>query len=225
MPPVLGPSVAVEDPLVVLRRCERDRALAVAEAQQGQLLAFEELLEHDLGLAEAPLGEEHVERDAGLALVLGDDHALPGRQHVCLEHRGIGRAGDVRGGLVAVAEEDVRCGRHAARLHQLLGIGLRALDASGGLRRSERGDAGRRELVHQPGHQRGLRSDDHEVDLSLARESDQVVVSQALDPSRAMPALPGAASNSGRRGLRPSVRTSACSRPPAPTTRTRAVIL
>ena len=113
MPPVFGTQVAVEDPLVVLRRRERDRALAVAQAQQGQLLAFEELLEHDLGLAEAPLGEEDVERDAGLALVLGDDHALPGRQHVGLEDRGIGRARDVCGGLVAVAKEDVRCGRHA----------------------------------------------------------------------------------------------------------------
>ena len=35
-------------------------------------------------------------------------------------------------------------------------------------------------------------------------------------PSRAIPAFPGAASSSGRRGLRASVRVSACSRPPAP---------
>src|SRR5215210_2925614 len=40
-------------------------------------------------------------------------------------------------------------------------------------------------------------------------------------PSRAMPALPGAAISSGARGLRRSERTSACSRPPPPTTRTR----
>src|SRR5438128_72800 len=38
--------------------------------------------------------------------------------------------------------------------------------------------------------------------------------------SRAMPALPGAAISSGRPGLRRSPRTSACSRPPPPATRT-----
>src|SRR5207244_8818461 len=39
-------------------------------------------------------------------------------------------------------------------------------------------------------------------------------------PSRAMPTLPGAAITSGRCGLRTRPRTSACSRPPPPTTRT-----
>ena len=39
--------------------------------------------------------------------------------------------------------------------------------------------------------------------------------------SRAMPGLPGAHSSSGRCGERASARTIACSRPPAPTTRTR----
>jgi hypothetical protein len=38
--------------------------------------------------------------------------------------------------------------------------------------------------------------------------------------SRAIPALPGAAITSGDCGLRSSARTSACSRPPDPTTRT-----
>ncbi len=40
-------------------------------------------------------------------------------------------------------------------------------------------------------------------------------------PSRAMPALPGVASTSGPEAPPVSVRTSACSRPPEPTTRTR----
>src|SRR5215210_6807110 len=39
--------------------------------------------------------------------------------------------------------------------------------------------------------------------------------------SAAMPALPGAQSTSGRWGERASARTSACSRPPAPTTSAR----
>ena len=81
------PLVAVEDALVVLRRRERHRALAVAQREQRQLLALQELLQHDLGLAEALLGEEHVHRLARLALVLGDDHALARGEHVGLEHR------------------------------------------------------------------------------------------------------------------------------------------
>ena len=47
MPPVFGPLVAVEDPLVVLGRGQRHDVLAVAERQQRELLALEELLEHD----------------------------------------------------------------------------------------------------------------------------------------------------------------------------------
>ena len=70
MPPVFGPSVAVEDPLVVLGRRQRDDVLAVAERQQRELLALEVLLEHDLGLAEAPLDEEGVDRLARLVLGL-----------------------------------------------------------------------------------------------------------------------------------------------------------
>ena len=45
MPPVFGPVVAVEDALVVLRRGQRERALAVAQREQRQLLAVEELLD------------------------------------------------------------------------------------------------------------------------------------------------------------------------------------
>ena len=68
MPPVFGPAVAVEDPLVVLGRGQRHDVLAVAERQQRELLALEELLQHDLGRAEAPLDEEDLDRLAGLGL-------------------------------------------------------------------------------------------------------------------------------------------------------------
>ena len=88
MPPVFGPLVAVEDALVVLRRGERHRALAVAQRQQRELLAVEELLDDHVGRAE-DLALEHVdERLARLGLVLGDHHALAGGQPVGLDdHR------------------------------------------------------------------------------------------------------------------------------------------
>ena len=75
--------VAVADPLVVLRRREREDVLAVAEREQRELLALQELLEHHLGRPEAPLGEERLDGLARLGLRLADDHALarpPGRR-------------------------------------------------------------------------------------------------------------------------------------------------
>ncbi len=60
--------VAVEDPLVVLGRRQRHDVLAVAERQQRELLALEELLQDHGGLAEALLGEEDVDRLARLGL-------------------------------------------------------------------------------------------------------------------------------------------------------------
>ena len=77
--------VAVEDPLVVLRRRQRHDVLAVAERQQRELFAREELLQHDGRLAEAPLAEEDLDRVARGGLRVADDHALAGRQAVGLE--------------------------------------------------------------------------------------------------------------------------------------------
>ena len=49
------PLVAVEDALVVLRRRHRDRTLAVAQGEQRELVALEELLDEHAGLAEPAL--------------------------------------------------------------------------------------------------------------------------------------------------------------------------
>src|SRR3954470_5501318 len=51
-------------------------------------------------------------------------------------------------------------------------------------------------------------------------ETSSAATSKHTTLSRAMPALPGAASTCGDCGLRSNARTSACSRPPEPTTRT-----
>ena len=55
MPPVFGPGVALADALEVARRGQRHRALAVAQREQRELDALEELLDHDRHLAEALL--------------------------------------------------------------------------------------------------------------------------------------------------------------------------
>ena len=220
----VGTLVAVEDALVVLRGRERHGALAVAERQQRELLALEELLQHHLGLAEALLAEEHVDRLARLALVLGDDHSLARREHVRLQHRGIRRAREVGGGLVAVAEHHVRGGGHAAVAHQLLRVGLRALDPRGGPGRSERADARRAQRVHEAGHERRLGPHHHEVDPARPRRPR---------PRRRPEGTPrrrgrcrrcrGCTGPRARAGCAGACGRCACSRPPAPTTRTRSL--
>jgi hypothetical protein len=192
--------VAVEDALVVLRRRQRHGTVAVAERQQRHLLPVEELLQHHLGLAEPPLAEEHVEGGARLALVGGDDHALARGQHVGLEYGRVGGAGEVRRGLLAIAEDGVRRRRHPAALHQLLRIRLRSLDAGGRLRRPERGDARLSQVVDEPGHQRRLGPHHDQVDPALARERDEVGVRDALHAVGRDPRVTGRRDHLGRSG-------------------------
>ncbi len=61
-PAGVRPEVAVEDPLVVLGRGERQRGLAVAQGEQRELLSVEELLDDDLLGPEPPLDEQRVQR-------------------------------------------------------------------------------------------------------------------------------------------------------------------
>ena len=71
------------------------------------------------------------------------------------------------------------------------------------------------EVVHEARHERRLGADHHQVDLALLRRArPRRRPGRHSTPSRAMPALPGAQSTSGCCGLRSSVRTRACSRPP-----------
>ena len=83
----VGPLVAGEDALVVLRRRERHRRLAVAEDEQRDLGAGEVLLgdEHVAGAAELARHEAGLHRLARLGLVLADEHALAGGQAVGLD--------------------------------------------------------------------------------------------------------------------------------------------
>ena len=128
MPPVFGPAVAVEDPLVVLRRRQRHDVLAVAERQQRELLALEELLQHHGRSAPKRRSVKKTSTAARASASVGaDDHALAGGEPVGLEHRRVGGAGEVLERLLAAAQEDVAGGRHPGLLHQLLGEGLRAL--------------------------------------------------------------------------------------------------
>jgi hypothetical protein len=66
-------------------------------------------------------------------------------------------------------------GRHAGRLHDLLGVRLRALDPRGGGRRPEGTHASLRELVDDPADEGRLGSHDDEVAVLLARGDDEAL--------------------------------------------------
>ena len=115
MPPVFGPVVAVADPLVVLGRGHRHDRLAVAEREQGELLALEVLLEDD---AAARLAEARSRKNPRSASRAGsgvgrDDHSLARRQAVRLQHRGKDAQSICASRLLVGVEDDVRGGRDA----------------------------------------------------------------------------------------------------------------
>ncbi len=158
------PLVAVEDPLVVLRGSERHDVLAVAEGQEGQLLAVEEVLKHYLGLAKALLAEEHVHRFARFGFVLTDDHALTCGQAVGFEdHRVIGARHSVQS-LLRAAKDHVACSGHSGSVHQLLCVDLGPLESSRPRRWGRKPGCPRPRANRRPLHERRLWPDDHEVD-------------------------------------------------------------
>ena len=166
MPPVFGPLVAVEDPLVVLRRRHRDRALAVAQRQQRELLADEVLLDDDAARrrSAARRGTSCRAR-AGLGLVRGDDDALAGGEAVELD--------DDR---VALDRRHARRRRVDDRDHAAVGTPAAAMislanafepssrAAAAPSARTPRSPA-RRQRVDEAGDERRLRPDDDEVDV------------------------------------------------------------
>ena len=229
MPPVFGPGVALADPLVVARGRERDRALAVAQRQQRELVARR-------GTPRPPrAGRRSAARRAcprarrAPRASSGRDHdALARGQPVGLDHGRI--AGDRRHALVDARHDAVRRGRDAGRLHDLLRERLRALQSRGGRRRPEAAHARRRRARRRarpraapPGRRRpGRRRRRARRAASAAGSSAGASSGRA---SRRIPALPGAQRTSGACGERSRARTSACSRPPDPTTRTLTAIL
>ena len=140
----VGPLVAGEDALVVLRRRERHRRRAVAEHQQRDLGAGEVLLgdEHVAGVAELARDEAGADGLAGLVHVLADEHALAGGQAVGLDHqRVVVAALDVGERRLQALVPPVGAGGHAAGGHDLLGEDLAALELRGLLVGPEHGEA------------------------------------------------------------------------------------
>ncbi|VXB50134.1 conserved hypothetical protein [Curtobacterium sp. 8I-2] len=156
--------VAVGQALVVLRGAERTHVVAVAQEEQGDLFAVEELLDHDVAVLE-PVGGVV---DRGLAVV-GDEHALAGGEPVGLDHVRCAELVDGADGFVHRAGVDRTPGGHTGLAHDPLGERLGALELGRGLARAEHRDAAGAHRVGHAGDERGLGAHDDELDVVLDR--------------------------------------------------------
>ena len=169
---------------MVHARDHRHDRLAVREAQDGHLGAGEELLDHDAAAGRAERAVLHdvlhgVERGG---FVLADEDALAERKPVGLDDDGVFAArGDVGAGFVRVVERLILRGRDAVLAHEVLREDLARLDARGGFRRAERGDARLGERVHHAEREGIVGRDDDVVDRALFRERDHGFDVRGLD--------------------------------------------
>ena len=136
----VGARVAVADALEVLRGGERPRRLAVAEREQRDLLADQQLLDHDRapGLAERPADEAGLDGGQRALAIGADGDALAGREAVGLD--------DAR---AAELVDGTPCGRrrpagHVARRRHAGGDASASSRTPSSPRRARRRTTGRR---------------------------------------------------------------------------------
>ena len=161
----VGTGVAVARALEVAGGCEGNGSPSVADREDRQLLALEQLLDVKARAERLNLREGGLQ----LVVVVADEHALARGQAVGLDdarrsrHRKRARR------------------RHAGPLEHVLRERLRPLDARAGRSRPEDGDASAAQAVGEPGDERCFRADDDEVDAQRAREREHAVAVRGED--------------------------------------------
>ncbi len=137
---------------MVLRRGQRDRGLAVAQREEGRLLAGEEFFDDDFaaGFAEAA-AEHHVDGGFGLGDGLRYHHAFAGGKAVGLDHDRRAARAQIGFGRIGRAEALIGRGRNSVCPAQILGETLGAFEPRRGSRRPERLDAGGFQVIDDTG--------------------------------------------------------------------------
>ncbi len=161
-------TVTLADALVVLCRRHDGDALPVAEGEQRDLLADEQLLQHD-GAPAAQGGPDGVE---GLLDGCGHDHALSRREAVRLHDHGHATVTDPGERGVELGRGEAPRARRgdAVALAEGGGVRLRPFELSRGAGRTEGDDAGGGERVDHAGLDGRVGAHEHEVDLLPAGE-------------------------------------------------------
>ena len=155
----VGAGVAVAHAAVVARLGQREHVAPVDDREHGQLLALEQLLDHEL------VAERRDRAQRGVELLLGVAHedALAGREPVGLDDarhpRDRHRLGD----------------RHPRGAHHVLGEALRALDLSRRRARAEDRDPAAAQLIRDARHEWRLGPDHDEVGADRPGELEQAV--------------------------------------------------
>ena len=218
------PLVVVADPLEVLGRAQRQDRLAVAEAEERDLGAVEELLDDD---PSARLGEAGRAWARAASRSLGDDDSLAGGEAVVLDDvrraQRVERRLDLCHGRAHVGQGR----RDLGRCHDVLGERLAALEpGSLGRRPEDRGcppRAPRRPLPRRagpPGPRRRGRRRAHGPARRCPRRRADLAGSGSHRAMASMPGLPGAAMTASTSWSAARALTMACSRAPVPMTRT-----
>ena len=168
----VGALVAVAHALEVLGGLEGHDGGAVGEAEEGDLGSIEVVLDDDRSPVAGQAGTRVVR---GLGAVGGHDDSLAGSQGVVLDD--VGRTQIVECGLDLVhgGAGEGAGGSHAGIGHDLLRERLGGLESRRVLRRAEHGDPVVQHGIGDARDERGLRADDHEVDLLGGRASHDIL--------------------------------------------------
>ena len=176
------PDVAVADALVVLRCGERQRILAVDQGEETRLLAGEKILDDDLqsGRVEPAFDERGIDRPVGGVEIIGDDHALAGRETVGLDDDRRAMARDKGFRRHRIAKAAVGCGRDLRTHAKVLGKALGGFDGGGRSARTEGRNPFRFERVDETQDERRFGTDHGEIDpLAAAKPDERLDVGRA----------------------------------------------
>ena len=159
---------------MILRRDHRADRLAVGEGEDRHFLARHELLDDDAAarLAKRLSLHDLIDGSESFRLRHGDDDALARCKSVRLDDDRCALRLDVGACGSGIGEHLVLRRRDAVLLHEVFGKRLRSFDFCRELRRAERPDARRRQIVNDAARKRRLRTDDDEIDAFFLGESD-----------------------------------------------------
>jgi hypothetical protein len=148
--------VAFVDGFMVLRGSERNRIAAVAEGDEADLLAAQELLDDQSSLEEG-------ERGFRFGAIVGDDDAFAGRQSICLKNDGVAESVERAAGVGGVVDSDVAGSRNLALYEEVLCENLAALELGCLGCGSDNAEAARPEAVDDAFDQRHFGTNHGEV--------------------------------------------------------------
>jgi len=179
--------VAFANAFVVLGRGDLDGVSSVAECEEGEFFAGEELFEDDLGLHRA---EEHSAEHLCRGLFrfemsIADDDAFAGGEARRFDDDRHGKAAELFVNLFEASADGVGRGGDVVTLHELFGKGFACFELGCGLRGAEDAVAAFGQLIDQANREREFRTDDSQGWLLDRDDVDHLVEIAGIDGNAA----------------------------------------